>query len=260
MSQEQRTKLITVSKLERRILELFERSSVCLFIEGRRGSGKSWFALYLAEVLYKYQEITRVRKFGSNIAIKNGPFPIEFINNLEDLTAWAKETRERKFFVLDEVGTAIQKRTPMAGINIGMIRNLQVLRHWDLSMAYIAPSEKYVDSSMLGSDILDVIFLKPDFENPKLGVWVDVLRETNERFYGIPATSFKFDTHGSAEFLKDAPHRGPRFKDSDLNLLWDWSHDLLKDPNSETRMKLSRLRKNFIRKSLEKDKQLVTKE
>jgi hypothetical protein len=260
MSQEQRTKYLTVSKLERRILELFERASVCLFIEGRRGSGKSWTALYLAEVLHKYAEITRVRKYGTNIAINGGPFPIDFINNLEDLTAWAKESRERKFFILDEVGTAIQKRTPMAGINIGMIRNLQVLRHWSLSMVYIAPSEKYVDSSMLGSDILDVIFLKPDFENPKLGVWVDVLRETNERFYGIPATSFKFDTHGSAEFLKDALHKGPRFKDSDLNLLWDWSHDLLKDIDGKTRVRLFKLRKDFIRKGLEEGKLVVAKE
>jgi hypothetical protein len=217
-------------------------------------------ALLLLEILYKYIDITRVRRYATNIALNDGPFQVEHINNLEDLTAWAKETRERKIYVLDEVGTAIKKRTPMAGINIGMISNLQVLRHWNLSLVYIAPSEKYVDSSMLGTDILDVIIVKPDFERPKLGVWVDLLRETDERFYDIPATSFKFDTHGSAEFLRTALHVGPRFKDSDLNLLWDWSHDLLKDMNGQTRTRLVRLRKDFIRKGLEEGKLHVSKE
>jgi hypothetical protein len=239
------------NELEYEIICLYEeRGSVCFFIQGRRGTGKTDWALLKAEILNKFGIITQ---FASNVKITDSYFPIAYITNLQDLDFWAQSTNRRKLFILDEAGKTLRRRTPMSKINIELLDDLQTLRKFHLSLDLIAPAEKYIDSASLGSDVLDVVFFKPNFKDPKVGIWVDQQEPYRATFTGIPRTSIKFDTFDVATFTRTGPKKIPIFKDADKELLWKWSHG----DNSKTlgvdSMKIHRLTMKFIKEVMERE-------
>jgi len=197
------------------------KDSVFFIIFGRRGTGKTDFSLLLCEILYS---LGIIQHFATNIKIYDSPFPIEHINNLEDLTLWAETHSGRKMFVLDEAGRSMARRTPMSKMNVEILKKLQIIRKYKLSLQFVTPNEAYIDSATLSSDILDGVFLKPNFKNQKILLYVDKLEGFRLNINRIPPTSIKFDTWDSADFTLKRNIINPLFSDQEHALLWRWAN------------------------------------
>jgi len=193
-----------------------------------------------------------IKQFATNIKVTNSPFPIERITNMEDLDLWLKSNPHKKHFTLDEAGKAMRRRTPMSGLNIDILDMVQVIRHYGAHLTYIAPNEKFIDSAMLGTDVLDIRIIKPDYKNKKLGVWFDLMEQKRIDFTNIPPTSIRYDSFDIAPFTKRSPNK-IRFKDEERQWLWDWTHGTPAQDLPINEMRLSRLRMRFIREVLERE-------
>jgi len=238
------------------ITRLFTRgTSAFLIIFGRRETGKTDFALLISEIV---QRELQFKFFATNIKIYKSDFPIEHITNLEDLKFWCKENVGKKLFIFDEYGKAMRRRSPMSSLNVKLIDELQILRKYKLSTVAITVNEKYVDNASLGSDVLDGYFLKPNYKNQKLALYFDLLENYTRTLRGIPRTSIKFDTWDVAPFKEFGKTRRPKFKDDQLNILWDWSNGATYKDVGLHRMQLNRLIRKFIKDRLEQDKSQVT--
>lgn len=200
---------------------LFSRQiSNYYIVFGRRGSGKTDFALLIAEILYHFK---LAKWFATNTEILSSPFIIEHIDNLEDLMFWASETKGRKLFIYDEVGKTVGRRTPMSSLNVRLINEFQTIRKHKLSIIATTIDESNTDKAILNESVLDGVFVKPDFENPKKAYFIDYLRNRNPPpFYFIPKTVVKFDTWNSSPFKEYGKHRKPTFKDKDIQDVWEW--------------------------------------
>ena len=233
------------------ILHLFLRqTSSCILILGRRESGKTDFSLLIAEILATKGII---KNFATNVKIYSSPFPVERITNLDDLRFWCENTRGKKLFILDEAGKSLRRRTPMSSLNVKLLDNLQILRKYKLSIIFIAPHEKYIDSAALGSDIVDAVFIKPNYKNPKIALYDDWMEGTTLTLTNIPRTSIKFDTWDVAPFTEHGPKQKPKFKDRDLEILWDWSHGATVKDLGLHPQQINRLCRKFIREVLERE-------
>lgn len=243
---------VEIEALDYAILEMFDRLSTCIVIFGTRGSGKTNFSLKIAETLERYQEIPL---HATNIKIVKSPFSIERIVDLETLEYWGKLSKERKLFIFDEAGKSVRKRTPMSGMNVRMLDNLQIMRKYQMSIIIITPDERYIDSTFLGEDLLDYIVEKPYWDNQKIGDIYNCRTRTRERFFDIPSTSIQFDTNDIATFTQYAPKKRLLYKDADKQFLWDWTHGLLPSPLPDCqRKRLERVRRNFIKNILEQER------
>ena len=232
------------------ILKLFNRLSVCIVIFGRRGSGKTDLSLLIMEILEREKQIVN---FATNIKVSDSPFPIDYITNLQDLEFWCQNRRGKKLFILDEAGKTLRRRTPMSGLNIEFLDNLQILRKYQLSMILVTPHEKYLDSASLGSDILDAVIVKPNFKNPKIALYDDLLEDEQFTVKDLPPTSLHFNTWDVAPFKKESSTRIPKFKDKDLEQLWLWSHGKTIRELGLYPMQLNRLSRKFIKEIMERD-------
>jgi len=200
---------------------LFSRQiSNFYIIFGRRGSGKTDFALLIAEILHHFK---LAKWFATNTEIINSPFTIEHIDNLEDLIFWASETKDRKLFIYDEVGKTVKRRSPMSSLNVKMIDELQTIRKHKLSLLATTIDESNTDKAILSDSVLDGVFVKPNFQNPKKAYFIDYLTNFNPPpFFLIPKTVVKFDTWNSSPFKEHGKHRKPTFKDKDIQDVWEW--------------------------------------
>jgi len=233
------------------ITSLFTRgTSAFLIIFGRRETGKTDFSLLIAEILFQKSVI---ENFASNIKIYNSPFPIKHITNLDDLRLWTGDTVGKKLFIIDEFGKAMRRRTPMSSLNIKLIDEFQTLRKFKLSTIAVTVDEKYIDSTALGSDILDGIFIKPNYKNPKVAIYLDTLESFRKRINDIPRTSVDFDTWDVAPFKEHRESTKPAFKDRDLNVLWDWSQGKTVKALGLHPMEINRLLRKFVKECLETD-------
>lgn len=232
------------------IIKLFKRTtSVCIMILGRRETGKTDLSLLIMQIIAKFDIMAN---FSTNIKIYESPFHVEHITNLEDLEFWCKNTHGKKLFILDEAGKSLRRRTPMSGLNIQLLDNLQILRKYKLSIIMIAPHQKYVDSATLGSDVLDAMIIKPNYRNPKIALYVDIMEDNEIRLIDLPPTQLKFDTWDVAPFKKNAPSVKPKFKERDLDILWDWSHGKTCKEIGVHQQELSRISRKFLKEVLER--------
>jgi len=238
------------NNLEKRVLHLFKQLSVCIMIMGRRGSGKTDFALLIMETLNKFGVMAA---FATNVKIHSSTFHIEHITNLEDLRFWCQNNQGPKLFIFDEAGKSIRRRTPMSKLNVEMLDQLQILRKFKLSLILIAPHDKYIDSATLGSDVLDAIIIKHNPRNPRVALYRNIFENFEVWFTDIPRTQVDFDTWDVAPFRKASPIRRPQFKDEEKNLLWDYSHGLTYKDLKVHPMKLSRLLRKFVKEVLERE-------
>lgn len=248
--------LLAKTVLDDLVIKLFNHGiSVCLVIFGRRETGKTDFSLLIAEVLKKHGIL---RYFASNIKIDSSPFLIEHITNLQDLESWASRVEStgelsKKLFILDEAGKSLRRRTPMAKLNIELLDKLQTLRKYKLSLIMIAPADKYIDSASMGSDVLDAIIVKPEFKNPKVALWHDILDDQELWLEEIPKTNVKFDTWDIAPFVLRATSIRPVFKDRELGLLWDFGHGKTVKELGVHPMEMNRIVRRFVKEALERD-------
>lgn len=138
---------------------------------------------------------------------------------MEDLEAWAQVGSSRKLAIIDEIGKSLRRRTPMSKLNIEFLDKFQILRKYKLSIIMIAPDEKYIDSAGLGSDVLDAIVVKPEFNNPKKALYEDLMLRRSEAFSGITRTSIKFDTWDIAPFTLKRKIDKATFNDPELRVI-----------------------------------------
>lgn len=242
------TNTVKPNNLERLIIDLFKSSnSVCLMILGRRDTGKTDLSLLIMETLHKFNVIG---EFATNIKVYDPPFHIEYITNLEDLEAWCRSSPNKKLFVLDEAGKSLRRRTPMSALNVRLLDNLQILRKYKLSLILIAPHEKYVDSATLGSDVLDAVIIKPYYRNRKIALYQNLLEDTEIWITEIPPTRLRFNTWDVAPFTKEPPARKPKFRDRQLQILWEWSQGTSHKDLGLHPMQINRLARRFIRETL----------
>lgn len=236
-------------KFRRLIVYLFTRgTSTFVIILGRRESGKTDMSLLITEILFAAKSY---KMFASNVKVSNSPFPIEYITNLPDLEEWAGSSTGLKLFILDEAGKAFKRRTPMSKLNIELIDKLQTLRKYQLSFIFIAPHEKYIDGAGLGSDVLDGVFVKPFFKNPKVAIYEDKLEAFDFTLKDIPPTSLKFDTWDIAPFTLGRPNTKPKYSDENMNLLWEFSHGKSITALGVHPMQINRLMRKFVKDTLE---------
>jgi len=189
---------------------------------GRRGTGKTDFSLLIAEILH---EMGMTRHFATNIKIYGSPFEIEFIDNLEDLRYWCQSRRGKKLFILDEVGKSFPRRTPMAKLNVEMIKQLQTMRKYKLSILFNTIDPRYADGAFMGATLLDGVFTKPGHKMSKNVLYDDLLEDFHLEFYGIPRTSVKFDTWDSADFsLRKKPTKA-LLKDEIAKRFWEYAYE-----------------------------------
>jgi len=238
-----------ITEFEKAILDLFKRLSVCIAIMGRRDTGKTDLALLIMEILAKFDII---KNFATNIRIYKAPFETRHITNLVDLEYWCQNTPGRKLFILDEAGKTIRRRSAMSRLNIKMLDNLQILRKYKLSLEIVFPADKYIDSAVLGSDVLDAVILKPHYKNRKVALYHDIMEDIEIWFTDVPPTNIHFDSWDIAPFTEKPKFEKPRFKEKDTQILWDWSHGKsLKDLGLHP-MQINRLVRRFIKDTLEK--------
>jgi hypothetical protein len=144
----------------------------------------------------------------------------------------------------------------MSKLNVDLMDDLQILRKYKLSYIAIAPSEVYVDNTAFGSDVLDALFIKPDNPNPKISqkiaLYVNTLRHERKTISGLPNTMIKFDTWDTAKFVRHGEKKKPAFKDSDLSMLWDWSHGATANSLNVSYMKINRITRKFVKEMLER--------
>lgn len=233
------------------IIYLFKRgTSAFIIILGRRETGKTDFSLLIAEILHNAGLIHNV---ATNIKIYNSPFPIKHITNLDDLRLWCRETHGKKLWLFDEFGKAFRRRSPMSSLNIKLIDDFQILRKYKLSTLAITVDEKYCDNVALGSDILDGVFLKTNYKDPKVALYIDNLENIRKRITGIPKTSIDFDTWDVAPFVEHGPTTKPAFKDQELNVLWEWSHGATYKSLELHPQQLNRMVRKYVKEVMERE-------
>lgn len=233
------------------IRHLFERGTAALLIIfGRRETGKTDLALLIMEIVH---ELGLSQFFAANVPIENPPFEIKYLNNLEDLRFWCKDTHGRHFFLLDEIGKAMKRRSPMSSLNLQLIDDLQTLRKDKLNIIATTVNEKYVDQTALGDDVLDGVFRKENPFNQKVADYQDYLEDYFKSYSDLPRTSLKFNTWDRGRFTEHPIGRKLCFKDKDLQLLSEWSNGkTIKDLGIHPQ-EINRIARKFIKEMLEKE-------
>ena len=250
-----------LTEFEKEILRLFRRLSVCILMLGRRDCGKTDASFLIAEILARHNI---VKHFATNVRVYESDFPVDRITNLDDLRFWCKNRAGRKLFILDEAGKSLRRRTPMSSLNIKLLDELQILRKYQLSLILIAPHEKYIDTAALGTDVLDAVIIKNPYglenviKGRKIALYEDLFGERVIEFHDFPPTNVRFDTWDVAPFTEKAPTATPKFKDRDLQILWEWSHGKTAKELGLHFMQINRLVRKFIKEVMERETSHLT--
>jgi hypothetical protein len=202
------------------------------------------------EILYA---LGFIKHFATNVKIYESPFHIEPIIDLWSLKKWCRDTQGPKLMVIDEIGRTVGRRTPMARLNVGIINELQIIRKYKLSVEIVTVDEKYTDNAILGSDVLDGFFTKPDYKHPEVALYQDSLEHFSSEIYDIPKTVINFDTWDSAPFTEKPLKHKPTIKDADTSTLWDWSHGATYKQLGTHPQALNRIVRKYVKDKLESD-------
>lgn len=174
------------------IIEVLKRDGFIIYIGGPKDKGKTNLSLLLAEVCYLAGFRKRIT---TNIKVESYMFENQ-ITDYETLDAWLK-TKGRKLFILDEAGKHIKRARHMSSKNVNIMDTLQLIRHYDAGFIGIAPSERFIDSKFLDTDILDVRIKKLTRKRAKIDNYL-----LNESYFlnEIPPTSLRYDSKDIATF------------------------------------------------------------
>jgi len=174
------------------LASILNRDGFIIFISGAKEKGKTDFALFLAECCF-------LLGFRKHIAtnIKTDSYMVEAqITNLPDLRKWLRSSG-RKLFILDEAGKHLPKMRFMTEKNIEIMELIQLIRHYDCGLIGIAPSDKFIDSNFLNTDIIDAR-IKKILKHK--AIVKDYLHNETYFLLGIEKTSIKFNSKDIAEF------------------------------------------------------------
>lgn len=207
--------------------------------------GKTDFGLYLAQMLLKYQIVSRA---ATNINTF-GYYPQ--ICDLVSLKFWLhnRDTRPyRKVYVLDEINVHAPRRRAMSRKSVGLLQVIPEISKGKARLIIIGHELEKADSDLLTPGIVKGFFVKKTKKKAQL---FSPLIEGVLEIPKIPATTIKFDPWEIAPFT-ERPKEEVMFKDQDLRLLYKWAKgetwkSLFKNPNECNRF----VRRNVL-KLLEK--------
>ena len=170
--------------------ELFKQPAPIVVIEGRMGSGKTDFALFLAECLLNWGIIDEV---ATNIKVYDERF--KRISSLSELEAWLRSNKKRKLFILDEAALYIDARNPLSAMNRKFRHFVFTLRKYNAKL--IAIAQRAIDMESAVRELRLATFTKL---SKKYAILTSDLLADPIELYDIPRTSIKFDTFDIAEF------------------------------------------------------------
>lgn len=190
--------LISVYDIFGNLLHILNQDGFVIFISGMKDYGKTNLALLLAEICWTLNFRRNIR---TNIATESYMIGKE-ITNYDDLDLWMKHDHSRKLFVLDELGQHAKKMRFMSEKNQLIMDTVQLIRHYDAGIIGVAPSDKFVDSNFLNTDILDA-HLKKDSRSHTL----IKLAHEKEPYHVLhtPATSISYNSKDTALFTLHRP-------------------------------------------------------
>lgn len=204
---------------------LRSQDSVFVLIIGRRGTGKTDLALLIAEIAYLENIVYNV---STNTKILNSSFPIEHIDNLQDLDYWGQTKKGRKLFIFDEIADAMSRRRPMASLTVELIKKFNKLRKHKLSIIATTISKDVLDNAAMARDLLDAVYRKEwkPKGNPqiyKIAHYDNYLNGESVTLGDLPPTSVHFDSYDSSPFSEKPIESKRAFKDKDMELIYLWS-------------------------------------
>jgi len=154
----------------------------------------------------------------------------------------------------------------MSSLNVELLDQLQILRKYKLSLILLAPHEKYIDTAALGTDVLDAVIIKNPYgledviAGRKIALYEDLFGDRLIEFHDFPPTNVKFDTWDVAPFTKKpSPTEVPKFKDTELEILWEWCHGKTIRELGIHKMQLNRIVRKFVKEVMERDVSRFTK-
>jgi hypothetical protein len=205
--------------------------------------GKTNIALRIAEDCLKFGIIDRV---ASNIETEDG---FDYISTLDEIKIWAASDSSRKLYILDELGMHMPKRRAMSSINNAILLMLPEASKYRFRLIVIIHSLSLIDSAML-----DPVWFRGEVQ--KISLKCAVVKSTllpggEARFKNVPETTVKYDPYKIAPFHI---HAEAPFGDEELNILWRYCHgEKVEKLVGDDRKKLSRLVKEYLQKTMEKN-------
>ena len=201
------------------------QDSIFILIIGRRGTGKTDLALLISEIAYGQNIIKHV---STNTKILRSNFPIDKIDNLQDLDYWGQKKKGRKIFIFDEIADAMSRRRPMAALTVELIKKFNKLRKHKLSIIATTISKDVLDKAAMARDLLDATYRKEwkplgNKQIYKIAYYDNFLNGESITFGDLPPTSVHFDSWDGSEFSEKPKESKIEFKDKDMELVYRWA-------------------------------------
>jgi len=175
---------------------IFKQSSSVNFISGRRGFGKTDFALKLLEIGLREGLFAKI---ASNVTTFDDR--VEKICYFDRLEIWLR-TKGRKAFLLDELGKHLNRMRFMTQKSKLILDTCQLMRKFDAHLIGVAPSKGLVNKLFLDTDILDSHMVKLSLKIVEINNYVTF---KGYELFNVPRTTIKFLSKDIAVFeLKDA--------------------------------------------------------
>lgn len=188
--------------LNEELKRIFQQSSSVSFIDGRRDSGKTAFALRIAEDALE-EGITD--KIAGNIRFYTPDSRYTYICYHDRAIEWL-ETKGKKIFLLDELGKHLYRMSFMSKMAKIILELCQLVRKYDAHLIGMAPSEAVVNKLFANTDIRDLHIHKVSRTVARIKDYVlyDIYTITD-----IPKTTFPFISKDPAIYdMIDPTRRG----------------------------------------------------
>jgi len=230
------------------LFKLFNLPSSMILIVGDWKTGKTDFALLIAERLL---ELNIVSKIASNIYTKDDR--IIFISDLPTLRSWLHGDKTRKLYIFDEVGMHLHKRRSMSRKNIAFMTILPEISKARARLICIMQNPESIDKELISPVWCKGLIIKDNLYKAK---FISELFPGDQKvfeFNPVPKTTIPFDPYAIAPFELSSPKDIPDYiKKQHLEILWEWAvnnktiHKLGLHP-----MQLHRIVKRFVKQVLE---------
>lgn len=180
------------------LLFVLNQDGFVIFISGAKDQGKTNISLLLAEICH-------VLNFRRNLAtnIWTESYMIQRqITNYDSLQQWFESDKSRKLYVLDELGKILKKMRFMSEVNQLIMDTVQLVRHYKAGFIGVAPSEDFIDSLFMNTDILDARIYKESRSVTRISL---VRSKQSFRASHTPSTSIRYNSLDTASFTLHAP-------------------------------------------------------
>lgn len=230
---------------------LFRVPGVVL-IEGEGKIGKTDCGLWLTEQLLvipireNEHLVSSVDDIATNIDTKGRYTQISDSINLKQ---WMYSNNHRKCYVMDEANEYLTNLRVMSSLNVGFTRLLPQVTKAHCRMIIIGHDFQGIDKNILRHAWCKGMIRKTSLKTAEV---ISILLPRIYSLKNIPRTNVKFDPYAIAPFT-EKPEGKTYFKDTDKQLLWDWSNGKTIKDLGILGMTLNRLVRKYVRGTLENE-------